>query len=261
MSVRLQLRPLAVSLAVLLGLSACRAAPAPATELEIEISHVAGATALEPGVEITTPAGETLKVGKLVYYLSNLRLLRADGSGWTPSPDPKTAEGYWLVDLARPDSQRIRVSSAPAGEYTGIELLIGVDSARNGAGAQTGALDPALGMFWTWATGYIHFKLEGRSPASTEVDQAVTLHLGGDGLQRSVFLPFAPKPLRLAPELRSTVHLRADLNALLGGEAPLSFAKTALVMQPADGKRLAEQLPAFLALDHLHHEPRAAAAP
>ena len=260
MSVRSSLFKLALLLAALPGLSACRDARSPATELAIEISHVAGSAPVLQGGEITTTAGETLKVTRLQYYLSNLRLLRPDGSWWTPTRDPKTADGYWLVDLAKPDSQHFVINDAPAGEYSGIELLIGVDAARNGAGAQTGALDPALGMFWTWATGYIHFKLEGRSPASTAVDQAVTLHLGGEGVQRSVFLSFAPKPLRLAPDLRSTVHLHADLDGLLGRETPLSFAKTALVMQAAEGKVLAARLPAFLKLDHLHHEPRAASA-
>jgi hypothetical protein len=258
--VRLPPSKLALLLVALLGLSACRDARLPATELDIEISHVAGAAPLVLGSEITMPAGESLKVTRLQYYLSNLRLLRPDGSGWTPTHDPKTADGYWLVDLAKPDSQHVVINGAPAGEYSGIELLIGVDSARNGAGAQTGALDPALGMFWTWATGYIHFKLEGHSPASTERDQAVALHLGGEGVQRSVFLSFAPKPLRLAPDLRSTVHLHADLDGLLGGETPLSFAKTALVMQAAEGKAVAARLPAFLKLDHLHHEPRATRA-
>lgn len=248
-------RLLVPAVVILLGLAACRDAKPPATLLDVEISHVAGSTQLAAGGEVTTPAGEVFKVNKLNYYLSNLRLLRADGSSWTPTLDPKTSDGYWLVELTKPDTQTFSLDSAPAGEYTGMELLIGVDSARNSAGAQTGTLDPARGMFWTWATGYIHFKLEGRSPASTEVDQAVTLHLGGDGLQRSVYLAFAPKPLRIAPDLRSTVHLRADINALLGGDAPLSFAKTALVMQAAEGQALATRLPGFLALDHLHHEP------
>ncbi|MCX7071619.1 MAG: hypothetical protein NTW01_11615 [Gammaproteobacteria bacterium] len=257
---RPSLRSLAAPLAILMALTACRQATAPATALDIEISHVAGTAALEKGGTVITPAGEALTVGKLQYYLSNLRLLRPDGSWWTPSHDPETADGYWLVDLARPESQHLRIDSAPAGEYTGLELLIGVDPARNSAGAQIGALDPALGMFWTWATGYIHFKLEGHSPASPEAGQAVTLHLGGDGVQRSVFLPFAPKPLRLSPDLTSTVHLHADLDALLGGTPPVSFARTALVMQAAEGRALAVGLPGFLKLDHLHHEPRDRAA-
>ena len=250
-------RLLVPAFALLLGLAGCRDERPPATQLDIEISHVAGDAPLALGNTVTTAAGEALTVAKLNYYLSNLRLLRADGSAWTPANDPKTSDGYWLIDLAKPETLTFSLSSAPAGEYSGMELLIGVDAARNGAGAQTGTLDPARGMFWTWATGYIHFKLEGHSPASTETDQAVTLHLGGDGLQRSVYIAFAPKPLRISPDLRSIVHLHADINALLGGDAPLSFAKTALVMQAAEGKLLAERLPAFLTLDHLHHEPAA----
>jgi hypothetical protein len=36
---------------------------------------------------------------------------------------------------------------------TAIKFLLGVDSLKNVSGIQTGALDPAKGMFWTWNTG------------------------------------------------------------------------------------------------------------
>ena len=37
---------------------------------------------------------------------------------------------------------------------------LGVDSLRNVTGVQTGALDPAMDMYWTWNTGYVMAKLE-----------------------------------------------------------------------------------------------------
>jgi len=138
---RLPPRLLVPAFALLLGLSGCRDARPPATQLDIEISHVAGDAPLALGSTVTTAAGEALTVSKLNYYLSNLRLLRADGSAWTVANDAKTADGYWLIDLAKPETLKFALNSAPAGEYSGMELLIGVDSARNAAGAQTGTLD------------------------------------------------------------------------------------------------------------------------
>jgi hypothetical protein len=251
--------PLLLSLLALLA--ACRPATPPAPAIAVEISAVAGQQPLQLGQMITTPAGETLQLKRLQYYLANPRLLRVDGQWVEPQRDPQSADGYYLIDLAQPASSQLHLPPVPAGEYSGLELSVGVDAERNGSGAQTGALDPAHGLFWTWATGYIHFKLEGTSPASTAADHAVSLHLGGNGLQRTVFLSFAAKPLKVAPGIQPTVHLHADLEAFLGGAEPLSFARQPLVMQARDGLPLADRLGALLRVDHVHHEPAGRPAP
>lgn len=251
-------RSLSLLLPLFAMLAACRPAAPSMPAIQVEISHVVGGQPLVIGEALTTPAGESLSVKRLQYYLSNPRLLQADGNWWAPPRDEQSPSGYYLVDAAKPETTRFQLPSAPAGEYRGIEFTLGVDEARNGSGAQTGALDPAHGMFWTWATGYIHFKLEGTSPASPESGHAVTLHLGGNGLQRTLFLPFAPKPVRVTSELQPTVHLHADLAAFLGGAAPLAFARQPLVMQAKDGAPLADRLGGWLTVDHIHHEPAGA---
>ena len=44
-----------------------------------------------------------------------------------PSLDPQSADSYYLIDLARPDSLHFRLPPMPAGEYRGIEFTVGVD--------------------------------------------------------------------------------------------------------------------------------------
>lgn len=258
------LLPTLALIPILLGfLAGCRSSTGVAADtglLEVEISQVAGATPLAPGQTLASPAGESLTVTRLAYYLSNLRLRRSDGGYWSPRAEPDSDSGYWLIDLARPETGRIALAAVPAGEYVGLELMIGVDPARSRDGAQTGVLDPQHGMFWTWATGYIHFKLEGHSPQSQERDGAVSLHIGGQDAARSVYLPFASKPLRVAAELRSTVHLHADVAAFLGGDQPLTFADAGHSTKPADSLSLAGRLTNLLSVDHLHHAPRDALA-
>lgn len=241
-------------------LTGCGGDSASVPAVIVEISPVAGSVPLAAGDTVETPAGDRLEVRRLQFYLSRPRLLATDGR-WVEAPsDPASDRGYALFDLARPEQWRFRLPSLPAGDYSGLAFTVGVDAERNHAGAQTGVLDPARGMFWTWASGYIHFKLEGRSPASTEADQAVSLHLGGDGASRTVFLAFAPKPLRIRDGLQPTVHLQADLAAFLGGAEPLSFAQQALVMGAPDALPLADRLGRLLRVDHLHHEPATVAA-
>jgi hypothetical protein len=60
-----------------------------------------------------------------------------------------------------------------------VSFILGVDSATQSAGALDGELDPLKGMYWTWQSGYIHFKLEGMIRQADGNEQKITLHLGG----------------------------------------------------------------------------------
>jgi hypothetical protein len=83
------------------------------------------------------------------------------------------AEGlvHHLLDLERPESTRVLF---PEDEH---RFLLGVDSLTNVSGAFGGDLDPTNGMYWTWQSGYINMKLEGRSSAAPK--GRFELHLGG----------------------------------------------------------------------------------
>lgn len=59
------------------------------------------------------------------------------------------------------------------------ELYLGVDSILNTCGALSGDLDPSLGMYWTWNTGYINVKIEGRSKNCSALKHEFQFHLGG----------------------------------------------------------------------------------
>lgn len=116
--------------------------------------------------------GDQLTFTLLKYYVSNIRLKDENGTWWSQP------ESYHLVDFSQPTTTQINVSNIPAGNYTEISYIMGVDSIRNVSGAQSGALSTTHGMFWSWNTGYIHLKAEGTSPQSTN-GNAFTYHLGG----------------------------------------------------------------------------------
>ncbi len=242
--------------------SACRSAEPAPPAVRIEVSHVVADRPLELDGSIQTMAsGDELTITRLRYYLSNFRLRRADGH-WIAIPsNPQTDAGYFLVDAVVPESQKFSLGKAPAGEYRGLEFMIGVDAARNHAGAQAGALDPARGMFWTWNTGYVFFKLEGRSKQSTEDGQRVTLHVGGDAQVRTVFLPLESKPVRVGSGLQPEIHLAADIATIFGGAQPLRVAETHAAMTPQDGGAIADRYAGMFRVDHVHNEPVRASAP
>jgi hypothetical protein len=65
------------------------------------------------------------------------------------------------------------------GKFDEVRFYLGIDSLTNISGALGGDLDPMLGMYWTWQSGYINFKLEGTSMLSPARLGEFQFHLGG----------------------------------------------------------------------------------
>ncbi len=101
---------------------------------------------------------DSFNVTTFNYYISNVKLIAEDGTSFAES------ESYHLISQSEPSSKSFSIKNVPAKKYISISYTLGVDSIRNVSGAQTGALDPANGMFWTWNSGYIFMKFEGASP-------------------------------------------------------------------------------------------------
>ena len=121
----------------------------------------------------TNQFDETFKVRNCRYYISNIVFI--------DSINKKTQvynDEYFLIDEKDEVSKKITLNTSIQ-QITGIEFLLGVDSIKNVSGVQTGSLDPAKGMFWTWNTGYVMAKLEGTSPAANTPAHAFSYHIGG----------------------------------------------------------------------------------
>lgn len=187
----------------------------------------AGAVALarEQGEE-DTPA---VNVDVLRYYLSGFEL-RREGRVVYRQPD-----SYHLLDAA--DAESLYVSlEEPAGlEYDELRFLLGVDSTRAAGGVSGGALDPTNGMYWTWRSGYVNFKLEGTSPACPARNHRFQFHVGGfrgaNNTAREVLLPATPG---------RSLTITLDLDEVF---ATLNLAEAYRVMLPGEGaNRLADVL-------------------
>lgn len=109
-----------------------------------------------------------LEINQLKYYVSSLVLLKIDEATYI-EPD-----SYHLVD--HNDEQSLTISLRLPNDivYDALRFNIGVDSSKNMQGVHGGDLDPTNGMYWTWQSGYINFKMEAHL---NEVE--LSYHIGG----------------------------------------------------------------------------------
>jgi hypothetical protein len=169
-------------------------------------------------------AGESFNITMFRYYVSNFSLTTSSGTSVALPPQ------YFLVSEDSARSKNITLEEVPEGTYSSISFLIGVDSVRNFSGAQTGALDPLYGMFWTWNSGYVMAKLEGTSPVSTMPNNLIEFHIGGfkgpNNVLRTVQLNF-PQPVQVTQNGQAPVKISADAYTWFNQPNPISFQQVA----------------------------------
>ncbi|NTE04629.1 hypothetical protein G6M26_30210 [Agrobacterium tumefaciens] len=220
----------------------------------LEFEHQVNGAALNLNTTTYKNAkGEDFKINVFKYYVSNVKLSKADGTTYL------VPESYFLIDESKPASKLITVGDVPTGDYTKIEYTIGVDYARNFAGAQTGALDPVNGMFWTWNSGYIFVKLEGTSPQSTAANQSLTFHIGGVLDPNNTIRAYSTEinsanPLRIRTDSKPDMHFIVNAAALFTGTTDVSFATLNFTMGGANSVIIANNYTKGLfRLDHIHN--------
>lgn len=233
-------------LAIAIAATGCRKKPDPVTtpppattgEFGVEISNYAGDSLLVlDSKEYTTASGDKITVSKFNYYISNVKFKKNDGTYYA---EP---ESYHLVYADANGGRHFHIEDVPAGGYTAITFLIGVDSARNTSGSQTGALDPVKAMYWDWIQGYIMAKLEGKSPTAGSSDGTFRFHIGGfsgpNSALRTVTLNF-PFTVELKGGAESTIPIKADVLTWFTPNT-ISMATTHTVMMPgATAKKIAD---------------------
>ncbi|MFM2267709.1 MAG: hypothetical protein RL757_1150 [Bacteroidota bacterium] len=117
--------------------------------------------------------GDSILFENIRFYLSNFQFEMQDG---TTIFDPQKAH---LVDVFDAQTLKIALPKCEIKNIKKIRFNIGIDSLTNVSGALGGDLDPQNGMYWSWQSGYINLKIEGKSPQSKARKQAFQFHIGG----------------------------------------------------------------------------------
>lgn len=236
--------PIILTLVLSFALFSCKKKPEPVVpepvgSVTVNMKHVVDNMDLVLNSSYKTPHGDTIRITKFIYYISNIELVRTDNT------THKVPESYHLVDHSKPATVAIRLDQVPAGTYSGMRYMIGVDSTRNVSGAQSGDLDQAKGMFWSWSTGYIFLKLEGTSNQSGAVNKGVTYHIGGhkgvNKAQRSGVIEFGSTAISVTDGSSSSVNLKVDVNEIFDSPNTLDFSQDYYIMSAgANAKKIAD---------------------
>jgi hypothetical protein len=221
--------------------------------LNLHFENKVDTNALVLSTQLYTNAnGDTFNVTKFDYYISNIKLLKAGVVKYTES------ESYHLLKANDLASLDLALTNVPFDTYDAIQFMIGVDSARNVSGSQTGALDPANGMFWTWSSGYIMLKMEGVSPQSTATSNALLFHVGGfSGINntiKTVSPSFNAETAIVSSTITPEIHFAVDLSEMFKNPTTVNFATLNTIHMPGAGaKTIADNYADMFSVEHIHN--------
>jgi hypothetical protein len=173
----------------------------------------------EPGKN----SGTTISV--LKFYISNPAFYQ---KGKEVS---RCADGVYLIDASNGKSL-VQTVPVPAGiAFDSIGFTFGIDGETNDAGPGEGALDPVRGMYWSWQSGYINFKIEGSRDGVP-----FTFHLGGFqkpyAAWRTVMLPAGSRQIAVALDVSAFLSAvpKSETTVMSPGEKAMALSDIAVKM-------------------------------
>lgn len=115
---------------------------------------------------------DSLQLNTLRFYLHGVELSNQGTQVWA------SGNNHFLVDALKDSSFSVELPLPEHLKYDELSFIVGVDSALQVNGAHSGVLDPMEGMYWTWQSGYIHWKLEADAKIRGK-REVITWHVGG----------------------------------------------------------------------------------
>lgn len=201
------------------------------TLLSLQFHHFMGANQLRLNSgEYVTAQRDHVAISTLRYFVSNIIFFGRDSVFYAVPKD----SCYFIVNEADESSKIIRFA-VPAGEYTRLSFIIGVDSLKSNSdiAERTGVLDPLanenLEMYRGPKSGYVFFKMEGLSPECPADSTGKTCfrfdvggfaghfeYAGSNIRTVSLRLPQGHTAV-VVPGKPATIHLAADLLRVFDG--------------------------------------------
>ncbi|MBK0404906.1 hypothetical protein I5M27_18085 [Adhaeribacter sp. BT258] len=229
--------------------------PAKSASVELEFDSRFGTEDFTRNKAYVNQHGDSVAVGSMLYFVSNVELLKADGSVY------KVPDSYYLIENTdQKVREKVILPNIPAGEYTRLRFMVGVDSLRNKSiNNAVGDLTISNHMTWEWSTGYMFLNLNGMyyNPAS-KTFEGLFYEIGKDYNSRTIELDFpasTPKML-VNPEHSPKIHIHANVKTIFGGPNILDVKTEPRIdgtpQHAASSLKVADNYAAMFRIDHIH---------
>lgn len=117
---------------------------------------------------VNTDKKDSMQWDVLRFYVSSVQIC---SQGKIIASD---SSGYHLIDLNDSLRNSFTLKTPISEAFDEVRFCIGVDSIASTSGAMEGDLNPSEHMYWTWQSGYIFVKMEGKVKRNP-----FEYHLGG----------------------------------------------------------------------------------
>lgn len=190
----------------------------------LRIGHdVDGQALVFDDVRYTNAAGNAYSVERLEYYVSGVRLHRADGS---------TVEltGTHYCSARDATTNTLPFASVPTGTYTGVTIRLGLDATQNVTGALP-ATTQNTNMAWPvpMGGGYHFLKLEGRFRDGAGALHGYAMHIG-----RTTNAITARVDTPIVVRASGSLALRMNLNEWFNAPSRYDFATDPVYSMSSD---------------------------
>lgn len=182
----------------------------------------------------TDDFGTIFRIDLLKQYFSFLQLRKQDGSY-------ELVEDFDLIDFASPVT---RTYTMPAGKYSGMDLGLGIPANYNTGqdpsqypNSNPLSVAGSQGMFWTWNTGYIFSKFEGKCDTTGTPGLPllipIAIHAGTDDAYRNIN---HDSEITLTAGQVKIIEIRFHIDELLRGtqNEPLNLRNNAVTHTSTD---------------------------
>jgi hypothetical protein len=118
-------------------------------------------------------SGDSVQFETLKFYISDLLFFQDQKKVYS------FPEKHLLIDFEIKESTVLQVQIPKNKSFNTLRFILGIDSVTQRAGAMGKDLDPVNGMYWTWQSGYIHVKIEGKRINRKGSIDKFHYHIGG----------------------------------------------------------------------------------
>lgn len=231
-------------LIALITIAGCKNDDESTGTLVFEVKAMADGEKFVLNKEYTDILGNDYKIELLRMYFSNLTLLKDDGS------EVLANEVSYIKfennhSAAGGDGETI-IAEVPAGTYKGLRFALGVDSTLNHGDPNIWPQGHPLSIFnnahWSWNSGYIFTKVEGRvdTAGNGNFDKTFLYHTGTDTLYREV--DFSNASFSVAPGGKFTFGVNLDVQRLFYSDSDTISTPNENITHTSNNFTLAKKL-------------------